>query len=104
MRYEVILAPDAERDMEETYLYIAEESPDAATAWYNGCIEAVRSLARFPTRSGLAPEAAVFGLDIRHLLYRSHRILFVVRGQRVHVLHVRHASRQTLGSDAADED
>ena len=49
-----------------------------------------------------APEAALTGLEIRQLVYKSHRVLFIVSGREAHVLHVRHGARLPLGHPDAE--
>jgi len=87
-------------ELDSAYEWISEESPTAAINWYNGCIEAIESLSVSPKRCPLAPENSYFKEEIRQLLYgkrrHAYRILFTVRNDRVHVLHVRHGSRDWL--------
>jgi plasmid stabilization system protein ParE len=63
----------------------------------------IATLANFPERCGLAPESEHFDEEIRQLPYGKrpnvYRILFVIRGDTVHVLHVRHGSRRFLHED-----
>jgi toxin ParE1/3/4 len=98
----VVLPPDAEAEIEAIYIYIAARAPAPAIDWYNGCIEAIRSLADFPERCPSAPESRTFGRDLRHLLYGNYRIIFTIHDGRVHVLHVRHGARQSLRPDPSD--
>ncbi|MBC7773368.1 MAG: type II toxin-antitoxin system RelE/ParE family toxin [Pyrinomonadaceae bacterium] len=73
-------------------------SPDNAIRWVRGIEQAVQSLASLPERCVLAPESEVFSLEIRQLLFKSHRVLFVIKKASVHVIHVRHGARQSLDS------
>lgn len=48
-----------------------------------------------PERCALAREDTAFhGIELRQLVFKSHRVLFVVRGGDMHVLHIRHAARR----------
>jgi plasmid stabilization system protein ParE len=81
--------------------YIAEFSPVAAARWYRGVYERIASLAVSPRRYGIAPEAAAFGKEMRHLMYGSrrnaYRIVFSVEApNRVEVLYVRHGRRDIV--------
>lgn len=80
--------------------YIAEHSgPARAAAWLEGLERVVHSLAGMPGRHPPAREAAALGVDLRQAVFKSHRVLFLIRGRVVHVLHVlhvRHASRSEL--------
>ena len=96
MKYEVPIQPGAEEDIEQAYHWLAEQAPNEATAWYNGLVDVVLRLDTFPERCPLAPETVVFHQEIRQLLYGAYRILFTIRGNAVHVLHVRHCARDYL--------
>jgi plasmid stabilization system protein ParE len=84
------------------YCWIAEHEgqPLNALRWLDSLQEAIASLREHPQRCPRAPEAVHFDREIRQLLFHSHRVLFVVDGEDVVVLHVRHASRLP----ATDED
>jgi len=103
MRYQVIPEPGVEEEIEQAFLYISQQSPLNAIRWYNGCLETIYSLADFPQRCALAPEAGTFHYEIRQLLYGNYRILFTIRGSTVHILHVRHAARRTMTPDDTTE-
>ena len=93
MNYEVLLQPAAERDIEAAYVWLAEQSPQQAAVWYNGLVDALLSLETFPQRCSVAPESGAFDREIRQFLYARYRILFTIRRDEVHVLHVRHSAR-----------
>jgi plasmid stabilization system protein ParE len=98
-RYRVVLHPDAEAELEETYLFIFNDSPANAAKWRRGLLKKARSLNTFPNRCPLAPESGALGEDVRQLLHGAHRLLFVVDEDVVTILHVRHGARQPLGRD-----
>ena len=104
MAYRVELSPEADREIEEAYRWIAAASPRGAHRWFNGLMDALRSLSDFPQRCPPAPESDAFVENIRQLLYgrRQHRYraLFAIRGKTVQVLHIRHGARRHLGSSA----
>ncbi len=62
--------------------------------------EALRSHATFPHRCPLAPENSGSPIPIRQLLYgrkpHVYRILFMIEGDTVQVLHIRHGRREQL--------
>src|SRR5687767_906022 len=103
MKYRVVIQPGAEAEVVEAFGFIHDRSPASAERWLRGLYAAIESLELMPKRCGLARENAAFEEEIRQLLYgkRQHkyRILFTVRGNEVHVLHVRHGARTTLGLD-----
>ena len=96
MRYEVLIQPEAEQDIEEAYCWLAEQSPSRAALWYNLLVDAVLSLETLAARCPIAPESPVFQREIRHLVYGAYRILFTIKGNEVHILHVRHSARDHL--------
>jgi plasmid stabilization system protein ParE len=61
--------------------------------WYYGIQAAIRDLARSAERCGIAYEDRFFNETIRHRMYDSYKILFAIRGDRVHVLHIRHQAQ-----------
>ena len=81
--------------------------PAHAVRWFNGLEAAILRLASQPERCPVAPESDEFGRNIRQLLYgrRSgrYRVLFEIRGNTVHILHVRHGKRRRLGEEPNDE-
>ena len=96
MRYSVAIQPSAERDVEEICEYLDQESEHLTEAWLDEYVDALRSLALMPRRCALAPESPSFDSEIRQLLLQPYRILFMIEGDEVHILHVRHHARDTL--------
>lgn len=96
MKFRVVVEPPAELDITEVFLWIAEDSPINAIRWEQGLEQAIHSLEMMPERCTVAPEAAAFNYTIRQLLYGHYRVLFTIRGETVHVLHVRHGARDQL--------
>jgi toxin ParE1/3/4 len=101
MTFHVRIGKSATREIEQAYQWLLCEAPLVhADAWLDGLRRAIAGFAEFPNRHGLAREAATTGLDVRQLLYgkRPHvdRVLFLVIGETVHVMHVRHGARNQL--------
>src|SRR5437867_3704748 len=102
MSYQVVILPEAERELYAAYLWIAESAPERATAWLQGLRAAIGTLSDYPRRCPLAPESAFFTEEIRQLLYgrrqHAYRVLFEVRDakQTVYILHVIHGARDYL--------
>lgn len=86
-------------DADEAFLWIFKEAPDASLHWYEGLLEAIKSLSRNPLRCSLAPENLLFKEEIRHLIYGRYRIIFKVREKTVFVLTIRHGARKPLAPD-----
>jgi plasmid stabilization system protein ParE len=99
MAFRVEISPSALADVEEAFLYIQQDFPLKAEEWYDGLVNAILSLEKFPNRCPLASESEEIGREIRQLLYSKYRILFSVTGDVVQVLRVRHTARDWLSSD-----
>jgi plasmid stabilization system protein ParE len=100
MKYKIIIQPSALADLDEAYRWIAERSPENAVRWFNRFLEVMFTLERSPARCGVAPESAQIGREIHQLLYGRrggvYRALFVIEKDEVHVVHIRHAARNTM--------
>lgn len=98
--YRVIIEPEAIAGIESGYEWIRGSSPDRATAWVNGLLDAIQSLNKMPARCTLALENEYFSEEIRQLFYgkrgRVYRILFTIREDEVHVIFVRHSAQAPL--------
>lgn len=97
-RYAVIITPAAEADAEEAFEYIRLRSPLNAARWLRGLygvIEKPEMLAGV----GRAMESDLLGVELRQLVYKSHRVLSSVDESlgRVTVHYVRHGARRRLG-------
>lgn len=105
MKYTVIFRAEARDEAIEAAAYVADHaSPDMAMHWYQRLEEAVDSLAYMPARCGHARENGMIpGVELRQLICMSHRLIFTIRGNEVHVLHVRHAARATLNATESEE-
>ncbi|MDX2148796.1 MAG: type II toxin-antitoxin system RelE/ParE family toxin [Planctomycetota bacterium] len=98
MRYTVIFRPEARQEAIDAADYIAEHgSPEIALQWYESLEAVVASLTHMPARHGYAREhGSVSGVELRQALFKSHRLIFTIREDEVHVLHVRHVARADL--------
>ena len=73
------------------YQQIAEESPQNAVTWYLQTIEAIEKLGAFAERCPIAPEDLDIQKGVRHLIIGDYRALYLIKGDVVEVLHVRHS-------------
>jgi hypothetical protein len=71
-----------------------------AARWLATLFDKVESLENQPERCPLADEADALGIELRELLFgrsRSRfRILFIIEGTTVQILHIRRAVRDSL--------
>jgi plasmid stabilization system protein ParE len=102
MVFRVETSAEAELDAISILEWLLEQSAgDTGLQWFMGMDKAIASLRNFPERCPLAPENARFPFEVRQLLYgkrpHAYRILFTIRGETVHVLHIRHGRRRHIG-------
>jgi plasmid stabilization system protein ParE len=93
--FRVVIEQEARNNLRGHYRSLKARSPDSECPeeWYFGIRAAVRDLAHSAERCGIAFEDQFFAETIRQRLYDSYKILFTVRDDRVHVLHVRHQAQ-----------
>jgi plasmid stabilization system protein ParE len=102
LAYRVEISDTALIDAEEYVQFIrARNEPVAAERWFRGLISAIFSLEELPLRCPLIPEAAEFPVDLRHLIFHSHRIIFKVDEHLmlVTVVRVYHGARERIHPD-----
>jgi plasmid stabilization system protein ParE len=107
MKYRIEISSSAEAEADNAFLQLSQVTSSArASQWYLGLLQAIESLSQMPKRCPLARENEYFSQEIRQLLYgkgrNSYRILFtVLEGSvaTVRILHIRHATQQTLGEE-----
>ncbi|NJK76772.1 MAG: type II toxin-antitoxin system RelE/ParE family toxin [Oscillatoriales cyanobacterium RU_3_3] len=108
MSYQVLIQPPAFADIETAYRWMCDyQSADAANQWYYELQDAIASLQQFPYRCSVAPEAAILDREIRQLWVgkrKTYRILFVVQGDTVALLHIRHRRQAPLDNDFSDSE
>jgi len=104
LEFQVDITDPALEDAEAYVHFIREirKEPDAAERWFRGLVKAIYSLERLPQRCPLIPEREEFApMEIRHLIYYSHRIIFHVdnRKNRVVIYRVYHGAGRPLTND-----
>jgi plasmid stabilization system protein ParE len=100
----VLLRPGANSDLREIVLFISQRvSPTSAARWLAAIEQTIARLATDADQCPQADEAADLGIDLRELLHgrqrQVYRILFVIDGDTVSVLRVRHAAQDRLTED-----
>lgn len=94
--YRVNIKPTAEKDLEQRYLQIAEDSPENAMNWYLDLVDAIEKLDVMAERCPIAPEDADLQLGIRHLIVGHYRVLYWINDNQVDVLHIRHSAHARI--------
>ena len=90
-RYVVIFEESAQADLRESYDWGRRVwGKHEAQRWVRQLRNAMTNqLAVVPKAFALAPEDDEFSEEIRHIVVGRYRILFTIKGRKVHVLHVR---------------
>ena len=92
-KFRVDLTASAEADTSEIWDYIAQDNPEAATAFILRLEEQIGTLEMFPQRCPLIPESELLGAAYRHLLFGNYRIIFKITGDTVIVMRILHGAR-----------
>lgn len=98
MRFTVIFRKEARDEALRAAEYIAAQGdPATAARWLAGLEQLVETLQRFPRRFSHAREQEAFpAYELRQVVYHSHRIIYTVTEDTVHILHVRHTAQISM--------
>lgn len=93
--FRVRVEAEAKDNIREHFQNLRSRNPgsDYPGRWYTGLRAAIRDLATSAGECGLAYENRFFPETIRQRLFHSYKILFVIREDGVHVLHIRHQAQ-----------
>jgi toxin ParE1/3/4 len=99
MLYEVSLTKDAERDIEEIYLYIAgHDSRRSADHVLERLVQATDGLRTSPDRGSYVNELRALGIsEYRQILFKPYRLIYRVHANRV-IVYVIADGRRDMGS------
>lgn len=95
-RYRVSLSPTAAINIQDAFNWFHAENPRFASKWRAEIRDAILGLATLPESHPVAPESANFDIEVRQILFgrgTPWRVFFTIDADTVHVLHVRHGSR-----------
>jgi len=92
-KFRVDITATAESDVAGIWEYIAQDKPEAATAFVLRLEEQISTLENFPERCQLVPENELLGSAYRHLVFGNYRTIFRIVGARVIILRVVHGSQ-----------
>jgi plasmid stabilization system protein ParE len=108
--YAVVIQPRAERDIQLAAHWILGQSgsPTTAVRWARTLRAKIAKLKSSPHACPIDPDSNVYGQEVRVLLHgkgRSvYRVLFMVRGDTVNVLTVRHSAQRSLAEEVAEDE
>jgi toxin ParE1/3/4 len=92
-KFRVRITRTAEKDIEEIWSFIAQDSPEEASRFIGRLEDQVATLELFPERCALIPENEMLGTRYRHLLFGDYRSVFRVAGKTVYVLRIIHGAK-----------
>jgi len=92
-KFNVDITAVAESDVDEIWEYLAQDEPDAATAFVLRLEEQINTLERFPERCPRVRENELLGTAYRHLVYGNYRTIFKIIESRVIIMRVLHGAR-----------
>lgn len=105
----LVMSQSAEADLDANYIWWAKNrSASQASRWYADILRAIYSLANDADLYPRAEEGHVSRKSIQELAYGlgrhpTHRVLFLIEGETVKILRVRHVSQRALGADELQE-
>lgn len=98
MRLPVVVTDRASQDIETSFDYIFERSPQAAEKWRQGIARFITGLAILPASHPLAEKTDDLNLQIRTALFGKrqlkYRVYYYVSAGAIVVMHVRHGARK----------
>lgn len=108
MSRQVVVLPEAERNVHATLSWLQERSPAGAESWFHAWEDMLRQLCRIATSCVLAPESSTRDIEIRQILFktrkgRPYRALFTIRDEIVYVMHVRGPRQNLMSADEIAE-
>ena len=86
--------PQAIRDVDDIWLYIARHDPDAATRLIERLVSSVARLADYPESGSPRPEIAV---GARSITVGNYLVLYRVERDSVNIVRVVHGAQDSLG-------
>jgi plasmid stabilization system protein ParE len=101
VKYRVRLTAKAERDLDRALGWFYDQGALAAgRRWFRQLLTRIEALAGHPQRCSLAAEATELEIELRELHFgrrpNVYRILFVISGQSVDILHIRRSARDSI--------
>ncbi|HEY7086773.1 MAG TPA: type II toxin-antitoxin system RelE/ParE family toxin [Tepidisphaeraceae bacterium] len=104
-KYAVMITPTAEAHVAQAFAYIHQQSPLNAERWIRGLYRAIHALEDFAGYAR-APESDYLGVELRHKIFKSHRIIYSVDQikKQIYVHYVWHGARRPVGEPPQPDD
>jgi plasmid stabilization system protein ParE len=109
MTYLVIIQPQAERAIQNQARWLVEQSNSATIAlkWVRSIRKKIDTLKSTPLRCPVDADSKAYGEEVRLLLHgkrhKQFRILFIVRGEVVYIVAIRHAAQRSITEELAED-
>lgn len=102
--YRLHVSQRAEHDADTIYAWLAKRSVQGAVSWVAILRETLQSIVEDPQRHPHAPEASSVGADVRHAMFKTrrghrYRVLYVIRGETVHIVAIRGSGQDLAKAD-----
>ena len=88
---EIEWSPTAENDLNELIDYIAQDSPQYASLFYEQVRKKVENLKQFPKLGRKTPE--LNNLNIRELNIGNYRLVYRIYEEKIQIIRIIHGSR-----------
>ncbi len=92
-KYQVNLTQHAQKDLEQIFYYIADDSINNAANFVFQLEKKIYSLEKFPDRNPFIHENEFFGTDYRHIIYKKYRIVYRIVEKSVFILRIFHGAK-----------
>lgn len=105
MKYQVVITEPAEVQLIETFeWWSSNRSKEQAIRWYNGFLDAMKTLSDSPVSHPIIPEAGKFPIELRELYFGlgsrpSHRAVYSIQPDRIVIYAIRHLAQDQLGTE-----
>ena len=86
--YKVIITLTAQKDIEQIWEYISNDSPKDAVNFVQQIEKRMLSLEIFPKRNSLIPENIILNTQYRHSVYKNYRIIYRISNYTVYVFRI----------------
>jgi plasmid stabilization system protein ParE len=99
--YRLVLTARVRRDIQKTFHWLHQRSPEGAVSWRSSAYHALISTELNPFACSLAPESDYSSLEIRNQFFHTrkgntYRFVFFVVGHSVIVTHLRNPGQRNV--------
>jgi plasmid stabilization system protein ParE len=92
-KYKVNISFNAQKDLEQIFFYIADDSINNAKNFIIELEVKIYSLDTMPERFALIPENIFFGTNYRQIAHKNYRVIYKISGNSVFIMRVVHGAK-----------